>query len=112
MKNVSNKCHITIIQFDFKLILDKVVIWWLFGNVPRMLQENVLLTWFECQRFYMTTKDDAIHIVDILVLIKSHLHISYGNNLSNLYIFADEMCKIRYICYHKFLVEIWHINNF
>ena len=29
------------------IIFDKVVIWWLFANVPRMLRENALLTRFE-----------------------------------------------------------------
>ena len=68
------------IRFDFKrkLVLDKVVIWWLFANITRMLLENLLLTRFKCQRFYGTTKVDAIPIVCILVLIRSHLHISQG----------------------------------
>ena len=111
MKKVSHESHIAIIRFEFKrkLILDKVVMWWLFANVPRILQENGLLTWFECQWFYGTTKVEAIHMVYILVLIRSHLHI--GKNHRNLYIFANEMCKIemlpqffgRNMAYQQFL---------
>ena len=59
------------------IIFDKVVIWWLFANVPRMLGENVLLTRFEYQRFNGTTKVDTIHIVYILVIIRLYLHIPY-----------------------------------
>ena len=58
------------------IIFDKVFIWWLFSNVPRMLAENVLLTRFEYQRFNGTTKVDTIHIEYILV-IRLHLHIPY-----------------------------------
>ena len=73
MKKTSKESLITIIRFDFKenLIFDKLVIWWLFANVPRMLLGNVLLTQFEYQRFYGTTKVDTIHSVYILVLIRS-----------------------------------------
>ena len=79
MKKLFNGSHITIILCDFKenIIFDKVVIWWLFANVPRMLGEIVLLTRFEYQRFNGTTKVDAIDNVYILVIIRSHLHISY-----------------------------------
>ena len=78
-KKLFNGSHITIIQFDFKrkIIFDKVVIWWLFANVPRMLGENVQLTRFEYQRFNRTTKVDTIHIVYTLVIIRLHLHIPY-----------------------------------
>ena len=67
------------ILFDFKrkIIFDKVVIWSLFANVPRVLGENGLLIRFEYQRFNGTTKVDTIHIVYILVIIRLHLHIPY-----------------------------------
>ena len=78
MKNSFDGSHITIILFDLQnIIFDKVVIWRLFANVPRMLGENVLLTGFEYQRFNGTTKVDAIHIVYIWVINRSHLYVSY-----------------------------------
>ena len=59
------------------IICDKLVVWWLFANVPRMLEENILLARFEYQRYNETTEIDAIHIVYILMTIRSHLHISF-----------------------------------
>ena len=94
MKNWFNGSHITIVLDSYlvskeNIIFDKVVIWWLFGNVPRMLGENVLLTRFEYQRFNGTTKGDTIHIVYILVIIRIHLHIPYWRNHMKLYIFGN-----------------------
>ena len=36
-----------------------------------MLGENILLTWFEYQRFNRTTKVDTIHSVYILVIVRA-----------------------------------------
>ena len=82
MHQFSNPCWYTVVVFNHT--------------------NNALLTPFESQRFHGITKVNTSHTVYILVLIRSYLHISYWNNHRNLYIFANEMCKIQYRCYHIF----------
>ena len=86
--------------------------WWLFAIVPRIFRDNILLTRFECQRFDETTKADKMHIVYILMLIRSHLHISYLKESQEFIYFANEKYKIQYIDFTIILAEIWHINSF
>ena len=59
-----------------KFIFDKEVVQKLFASVPRTLG-NTYCKLIEYQQCNGTTKIDVIHIVYILVLFRSHLHISY-----------------------------------